>query len=336
MELSKNLLFQEIRGVCIIAVIFIHLPSAIENTNSFDYWLSFRKIVEFPVAVFIFISGYFLNIDKEKGLCYFYKKKFLRLAIPYFLWTILYSLLFLGENADWSVGRILDIVLFGGASGHLYFISILLQLIVISPVIVYAFDYKKKLLQIILLSITPLYLVFIYMSNIYYGYSIFTPYKSLPAWILFYILGIAYRRQYFSFRASHSLIFLLVLISLIIAIAESHLLIYMGCSPGFASSQVTIGSFVFAIAVIALLLNKSEDSYNRFLVKAGNYSFGIYLIHIFFLMLMYRIIPTSADLPYFIINQIVYALLTFVLSYFTVLLVNKYMGHKIVRYIGFN
>lgn len=336
MSQSKNLLFQEIRGICIIAVICIHLPPSLEGTSSFDYWLSFRKIVEFPVAIFVFLSGYFLNINKEKSIFYFYKKRFLRLAIPYFIWTVLYSILILRNNIDLSASGMFNIIFLGGASGHLYFISVLLQLIIISPIIIYAFENKNKILQIALLAITPLSLLLLYISNIYYGYAVGAPYRISLVWILFYILGIAYRKQYFTFKISHTLTFLLVITTLIIAIAETHILIYLGCSPGFASSQITIGSFLFTIAVIALLLNKEEEKPNNLLVKFGDYSFGIYFIHVFFLFVMYKILPVSTELPYFILIQISYFMVSFTLSYLCVLLASKYLNSKILRYIGFN
>lgn len=335
MNQQKNLLFQEIRGICIIAVICIHLPSSIEGTSSFDYWLFFRKVVEFPVAVFIFLSGYFLKVNKEESIFQFYKKKILRLAIPYLIWTILYSAIIIGDNIDLSIGGIFSLIFLGSASGHLYFISVLLQLLVISPIIIYAFDNKNKILEIILWSITPLSLLLLYISNIYYGYTIGMPYKMFPVWILFYILGIAYRRKYFSFNTSHTFAFLLIIITLIISVAEAHVLIFIGCTSSFASSQITIGSFLFAIGVITLLINKGkEDNPNNFLVKSGDYSFGIYFIHAFFLI-MAQILPISTKLPYFILIQISYFTASFTLSYLCVSIANKYLSPKILRYIGF-
>jgi len=64
--------WQYIRGICIICVILIHCKTGVGYENNligswnFDYWLIFRQFINFPVAVFIFLAGYFTNIEKAK------------------------------------------------------------------------------------------------------------------------------------------------------------------------------------------------------------------------------------------------------------------------------
>lgn len=50
---SKNQYWQLIRGICIIGVIIIHCPSALQfDMLSEGIWIVFRQIIVFPVAIF--------------------------------------------------------------------------------------------------------------------------------------------------------------------------------------------------------------------------------------------------------------------------------------------
>lgn len=58
---------QSIRGICIIGVILIHV-SVFNDTDSLNnYWIIYRRIINFPVTIFFFISGYFINVENAKS-----------------------------------------------------------------------------------------------------------------------------------------------------------------------------------------------------------------------------------------------------------------------------
>lgn len=63
----KSEYWQAIRGVCILVVIMIHCPTGQEFTPTDTYaWLILRQFINFPVALFIFMAGYFVNVDKAQ------------------------------------------------------------------------------------------------------------------------------------------------------------------------------------------------------------------------------------------------------------------------------
>lgn len=65
MSQGKSEYWQAIRGICILAVIMIHCPTGQEYSINETYaWLVLRQIINFPVALFIFMAGYFVNTDK--------------------------------------------------------------------------------------------------------------------------------------------------------------------------------------------------------------------------------------------------------------------------------
>ena len=62
----KNVFWQMVRGLCIICVILIHCLFFTENLF-IDYSnIVIRKVINFVVATFIFMAGYFTNIKSEK------------------------------------------------------------------------------------------------------------------------------------------------------------------------------------------------------------------------------------------------------------------------------
>lgn len=65
MRQNKSEYWQAARGICILAVVMIHCPSGQEFSNADTYaWLVLRQLINFPVVLFIFMAGYFVNTDK--------------------------------------------------------------------------------------------------------------------------------------------------------------------------------------------------------------------------------------------------------------------------------
>lgn len=71
----KREYWQSIRGVCILAVVLIH------SLGGFDYSVSYntefiilRQIINFAVATFVFMSGYFVPVEKICNKNFSYKE----------------------------------------------------------------------------------------------------------------------------------------------------------------------------------------------------------------------------------------------------------------------
>lgn len=59
---QKSQYWQMVRGICILAVIAIHCPQGCESIDLYT-WLGIRQFINFPVALFIFMAGYFVKMD---------------------------------------------------------------------------------------------------------------------------------------------------------------------------------------------------------------------------------------------------------------------------------
>lgn len=76
---------QVLRGLAIIAVVIIH-----SNANGIISVID-RPFVNFAVAIFIFISGYLTKLSYS-DIRNFYKKRIVKVGMPYIVWTIIYTI----------------------------------------------------------------------------------------------------------------------------------------------------------------------------------------------------------------------------------------------------
>ena len=71
---EKREYWQSIRGICILAVVLIH------SLGGFNYSIGYgtefavlRQIINFAVATFVFMAGYFVNTDAMSDKEFSYK-----------------------------------------------------------------------------------------------------------------------------------------------------------------------------------------------------------------------------------------------------------------------
>lgn len=76
-----------LRGIAILIIMVGHI-----GVSGFDFRF-FNPFGGIGVAMFLFLSGYGLTESyKENGLRYFWKKKMMRIAIPYLIWIPIYHI----------------------------------------------------------------------------------------------------------------------------------------------------------------------------------------------------------------------------------------------------
>lgn len=124
-------------------------------------------------------------------------------------------------------------------------------------------------------------------------------------------------------------------LAMLASYGEAYLLINIGCSVGFACSQIKFLAFAYA-ALIALWLSQHiKESKPNVLSRIGDCSFGIYLSHILVMWVVSKGL-SIVELDTWIWKWSLIFLLTAILSYAFVWRVRKmYNGKKILRYIGF-
>lgn len=98
---KKNLPEIEIlRSIAMLAVIMIHILNIpvnqlITGSSSQGNFFVARAMLIFAVPCFLFIAMLMLSYGEEKFDVRFYRKKLMRVGVPYLLWSIFYLLIVL-------------------------------------------------------------------------------------------------------------------------------------------------------------------------------------------------------------------------------------------------
>jgi len=328
MAKAKNNFIQAVRGICIIAVILIHCingKSYSESSVAYWYGITMRQFINFPVSVFVFLAAYYSKYE-DSSLAYI-KKRFVRLVVPYLVWSIIYVAidLFCGEKV--GVFKILRRILAGGCQIQLYFIVVLIQMIIIAPIEVWLYRKNRKW-NYVFLAITPLYLTLSYVLQFTIGKDIPLKATLFPAWFLFYWLGVYcnLEKKGYLFKTKVPLVIIFVMLSCFEGIVLGKMASY-----DMAVSQLKISSCLMSVAVINLILHykdKYRVSDKNVFVTLGNISYGIYYVHMVGIMISNHFIKIW-NLTKFIslpVIQVIELVFVLILSVITIFITKKIIG----------
>lgn len=293
MQQDRDLSFDAFRGLAMAAVVAAHgLGTVYQGDYSsigkwnFYFLLAYVQPLLFTVPALFFMSGYWSSkrpINSLGDYRAFLAKKLSRVLIPYLFW----SLVILGYGAvktrSIDVYRIVLELLTGRASYPYYFIIALVQLYLITPLLHYINHRRHGL--ILVLALTIVSLSAIYLSRVYgviFHLPIYLPFYS---WVIYYELGllIGANRDTTVFSKNTRLFVLpAAIVCLLMSEIEATILVSKCNNLPFAISPVKYSTFSYSICVIAAFLIAREriSRWPKFLVSCGNYSFGIYLIHL--------------------------------------------------------
>lgn len=71
---EKREYWQSIRGICILAVVLIHSLGGFNYSKDYNVeFVILRQIINFAVATFVFVAGYFMNVDALSDKKFSYK-----------------------------------------------------------------------------------------------------------------------------------------------------------------------------------------------------------------------------------------------------------------------
>jgi len=288
MQKDRDSSFDAFRGFTIIAVVAAH--AVIPGSYWCDYWdfryLFYRQLFNFPVPVFLFISGYWLSKKPIKSLGdykAFLTRRLSRILIPYLFW----SFILLGYAAikthDINVYRIIRELLTGGACIPYFFIIMIVQLYIMTPVLQYI--NRKSYGLMLVLTFNVISLLALYLSRLYH--VIWHLPASLPfySWIIFYEIGLligSRDNKIFVPKSMRFFILPAILVFLLLSELEGMIILSKYDNLNFAISSTKYSSILYSVCIIIgfLFVRERLRYWPKFLVTMGNCSFGIYLIHV--------------------------------------------------------
>lgn len=134
----RNTIIDNLRGICMLGVIAIHIGSLALAPNSFTLYVILEILSRYSVPAFFFISGYGLActdkalLRKDGSFSYaeFLKKRLRGAGLPYLSWSLFYLFYFWlilpPGYVSWNPLHLAFVIFFGLGCYHLYFMVILL------------------------------------------------------------------------------------------------------------------------------------------------------------------------------------------------------------------
>ncbi len=339
-EKVRDIYFDQLRGIAIIAIVAIHVSSVIFNINSadkanFSFLFNYRQLLNFAVPLFIFVSGYFMakkDVSNSKKYKSFIFKRASKILIPYAIYTSIFIIIDYHSGEDISLKTITRNFLTGDVVSPYYFFILIFQYYLLLPLLQKINSSKGLIISII---INILYFVFLYMYrvNSYYDISNLNYATIFLAWIFFYQYGL-YCGKYGA--PKKSVIFLVLLaISIILILIESAFWMTHKQLVSFAISQLRISSFIYSLCLINVLVSY-RFFYLKFLSSIGLVSFGIFLTHMF--LLLYLLKPLTENQLLFSIQPLYQVIILFVIifiNYLVIRFLQILLPKKINQILGF-
>jgi surface polysaccharide O-acyltransferase-like enzyme len=139
---ERNAIFDNMRGICMLGVIAIHVGDLVMESGTPWNWLYLlcEVLSRYSVPTFFFISGYGLfyshPLEKELDYLHFIKKRLKSIGIPYIIASFFYMFvasLMARDPGMWHPKHILFVLIFGLGNYHIYFLVILLWFYLLIP-----------------------------------------------------------------------------------------------------------------------------------------------------------------------------------------------------------
>lgn len=182
----RNTIIDNLRGICMLGVIGIHIGSLALAPNNFTLYLLLEILSRYSVPSFFFISGYGLACT-DKGLLSgsrlnyidFMKKRLRGAGLPYLSWSLFYMLYFWlilpPGFVSWNPLHVAYVLFFGLSCYHLYFMVILLWFYASYPL-------WRQLLRIIIHKSIPFMLVLLFIFQLTFNWWTTHPGLNTAGW----------------------------------------------------------------------------------------------------------------------------------------------------------
>lgn len=320
---NSNNLVQIFRAIAIIAVVMIH------TTPLGEWQVICRPFINFSVATFIFLSGYLTKLE-NKNWCNFMKKRINRVIAPYIIWSIIYSIPMIFDCGIWIL---LKNLITAKAGAQFYYIFVYIQFVLLTPFLA---KLIKSKYQILGWFIAPFSIFIFKYLVLFIGEIDLNKYLSLLwsdsclGWFTFYYLGLILGNRIININYSLRKLFVLYLFSLILQMLEGYVWFLLGeVNCGTQLKLTSLMTSVLFLLITDIILKRNYNIENKFIRLIGDYSFGIYLCHIFIIKLLSKI--PYYNLIFYPINSVIVFLISFVCCY----LGYKVCGEKIGKLFGF-
>ena len=294
------------------------------HTTPAGQWQVFCKpFINFAVATFIFLSGYLTKVDNENWLK-FYIRRITRVLVPYIIWTVIYSIPDIRSSGPSALVKNL---LCANATTTLYYIFVYIQFVLLTPLLgkLVKSPYRHlgwliAPLSVILFKYIPVF------GGIQLGKHIELFWNdACLGWFTFYYLGLILGNKIIDRQFNIRNLAVLYCASLLLQMAEGYL--WFTVDPAGCGSQLKLTSILSSsifMLIIYSVLSSNHGTKCRLLSTIGDYSFGIYLVH---MMILKELEPMAlySAIPYPVTSLII-LIISFIFCYICTAVTGKRVG----------
>lgn len=267
----------------------------IHTTPAGEMQVICKPFINFAVATFIFLSGYLTKADNDNWLA-FYRRRITRVLVPYFIWTVIYSI---QDIQSEGLSVLVKNLLCANATTTLYYIFVYIQFVLLTPLLGKLAKSRFRHLGWIIAPLSVVLFKYIpAFGDIHLGKHVELLWSdACLGWFTFYYLGLILGNKLLSPKFNLRNMVFLYCVSLLLQMGEGYL--WFTVDPAGCGSQLKLTSILSSsifMLIIYSVLSSNHGTKCRLLSTIGDYSFGIYLVHMMILkalepMSLYSAIP---------------------------------------------
>lgn len=316
----KSYKIQVLRGLAIIAVVFIHQTPP----GMAQIWV--RPFVNFAVGMFLFLSGMLSNSDRWNP-----KKRILKIIIPYLIWTFIHVLMGNYNNPSHIPLAYIHNLITAESASVMYYVFVYCEFTLLIPIIDKLARSKFKWIgflispiEILLMRLLPIVLGFELNEYISIIMSI-----SCLGWFTYFYLGYMLGNGLIKIKTSTSKLLIMWTCSIALQILEGYW--YHSAYAIYNGSQLKLTSILSGTLFVLLAykyLNADNKPAPKLLHFLGDISFGIFFAHEAIMPFLNKI-PYYSKIAIFPLN----ALITLAVTSLFVFIGKKLLG-KYAKYFA--
>ncbi len=339
---TRYLYLDVLKSLAIFAVVLLHQSGTdVRNMDLDNYsWMAsniYFSISHFGVPLFVMISGaLLLSPTKSYDIWTWYKKAFLRIVLPLFIWSAIYYI-YRTPFDLLSFNVFLIKFLTDKISGHFWFLYMILGIYLSVPFIQAALkNIDNKTLGILLLVWFAIYIISP-MTNYFFNIKINIQAYILSLYIGYFLLGYLLHSLEITYKTNLMFILLLIISILITVIGTYFLKISSGKLINILWLNNSLPIFLIASSIFIIIkynflhMTDINKWWKKLIISISISSYGIYLIHIIVRNYSNSELKMSflSDDPYLYIFGMSFIIIA--ISYLLILLIKKlpYIGNYI-------
>lgn len=307
--MKKDVNIQIIRILSMFSILNCHFFNEMQN----KYGTILGQFFNVGVFIFLFISGYLFGKKEIKNKKEWYAKRFLRIFIPVWIWTITVNIIYLAKGQTISIVSILAYLFnlqgfFGASQGleHLWFLSLIMICYIITPLLEKLRNKTENSLKY-LIPLTGIILISVLISyvNARIGRYLFE--------CVLYIFAYYYsfnEKKYNLTNIKNWMFVVVIFVSMIIRLISNK---YIDNTVIYTNFVVLMTQTLIAISIFFIIKKIKLNIKNEKIISCINHldeiTFYIYIVHYIFCV-------GPIDIIYsFGIQYIAQIIITLVLSY---------------------